>query len=214
MAKSKNPVKLSRTKEERKQVRKTLGTLKSLTVQPITKTRYKNSLDLFFEHLRREGLSLPTRRDAMDSLISDYLELMWSQGEGRAMASTFLAALQDYDPKLKNMLPASWRLMRTWVMHEVPVRAPPLTENILQAMVGWAIFNEELDFALSILVGFHGLLRTGELLSIQAWQVHMTSASQPAVINLGLTKSGKRHGAAESVTITDSTVLSHLWAWK
>ena len=42
----------------------------------------------------------------------------------------------------------------------------------------------------------------------------MTSAQQPAVINLGLTKSGKRQGAAESVTLTEVKVLKLLWSWK
>ena len=207
-------MKANRTKEGRKKVRKTLGTLKSLTVQPVTKLRYNESLDLFFNYLKREGLSLPKKRDDMDNLVSDYLEFMWSEGEGRARASTFLAALQDFDPKLKHMLPGSWRLMRTWTTHEVPSRAPPLTESVLRAMVGWAVFNEHYSFGLSLLVGFHGMLRTGELLALQAWQIHMTSGSQPAVINLGLTKSGKRQGAAESITLTDSTVLGLLWEWK
>ena len=67
---------------------------------------------------------------------------------------------------------------------------------------------------MSLLVGFHGLLRTGELLGIQAWQVHMIDATSPAVINLGLTKSGKRQGAVESITISDQSVLIQLFAWK
>eukprot|EP00435_Cladocopium_sp_Y103_P066484 s548_g28.t1 len=57
-------------------------------------------------------------------------------GEGRATASTFLAALQDYMPKLKHHLPGSWRLMKTWATHETPSPAPPLTEAVVQAMVG------------------------------------------------------------------------------
>jgi hypothetical protein len=30
---------------------------------------------------------------------------LWSAGEGRAVASNFLAALQDFDPKLKEPTP-------------------------------------------------------------------------------------------------------------
>jgi hypothetical protein len=164
--------------------------------------------------LKKEGLTLPTKRDLMDGLVSDYLEYLWAQGEGRAMASTFLAALQDLDPKLKNNLPGSWRLLKTWTTHEVPVRAPPMTEQVQRAMVGWAVLHQHETFALSLLVGFYGLLRTGELLAIQAWQVHMSSPSQPAVLNLGLTKSGKRQGAAESITITEKRVIAKLWSWK
>eukprot|EP00435_Cladocopium_sp_Y103_P048031 s1613_g14.t1 len=199
------------SKEERKKVRKTMGSLKHLTVQPKTRQRYSEELQHFFSYLRGEGLRLPSRRDAMDSLVSDYLEFLWSQGEGRAMASTFLAALQDSDPKLKGCLPGSWRLMRTWVANEIPQRAPPLSDSVLRAMVGWAIMHDEPTFGLSLLVGFHGLLRTGELLGLQAWQIHMTGRATPAVISLGLTKSGKRQGAAESVTITEQSVLLPLW---
>jgi hypothetical protein len=202
------------SKEERKKIRKKLGTLKSLTVQPKTKARYKMGLQGFFEFLTSEGLELPRKVDDMDPIVSDYLEYMWSQGEGRAAASTFMAALQDFMPKLKNKLPGAWRLMKTWTTHETPSRAPPLTEPVLKAMVGWAVTKEHYSFALSLMVAFYGLLRTGELLSIQSWQIHMVSQTQPAVINLGLTKGGKRQGAAESITITEQGVLIHLWAWK
>ena len=42
----------------------------------------------------------------------------------------------------------------------------------------------------------------------------MKGASAPAGISLGLTKSDKRQGAAESVTITERTILQVLWLWK
>ena len=202
------------SKESRKKIRKKLGSLKSLTVQPTTKKRYKQSLQEFFSFLQSENITLPNKREYMDALVSDYLEYMWSQGEGRSSASTFLAALQDFDPKLKNCLPGSWRLMKTWSIHEVPSRAPPMTESVLRAMIGWAIMHNHVTFAISLLVGFYGLLRTGELLALQAWQIHMSSAVQPAVLNLGYTKAGKRQGAAESVTITEQHVLRLLWNWK
>lgn len=70
------------------------------------------------------------------------------------------------------------------------------------------------EFGPSLLVAFYGLLRTGELLALQAWQIHMTSGSQPAVLNLGLTKAGKRQGAAESVTSSELPLLKLLWKWK
>ena len=203
-----------RSKEDRKKVRKTLGTLKSLTVQPRTKQRYQEGLKLFFTYLKNEQLELPKQRDKMDDLCSDYLEHLWGEGEGRACASNFLAALQDFDPKLKGALPSSWRLMKAWTVNEVPNRAPPMTDAVLKAMVGWSFFHEYYTFGLSLLLCFHGLLRTGELLGVQAHQVSMTSPSHPAVLSLGMTKSGKRQGAAESITISDVTTLQWLWWWK
>ena len=214
MVKKKTLSRGDQAKEERKRVRKTLGKLKSLTVQPKTRERYAGSLESFFNYLAREGLTLPKQRDTMDGLVSDYIEFLWSEGEGRAEASNVLAALQDADPKLKGCLPGCWRLLRTWNANEVPQRAPPLSESVLTAMVGWAVMHEHYEFGLSLLVAFHGLLRTGELLGIQAWQVNITGSFSPAVISLGLTKSGKRHGAAESITLTEKSVLRWLWTWK
>ena len=76
------------------------------------------------------------------------------------------------------------------------------------------MFHQHLSFGLSLLVGFYGLLRTGELLALQNWQIHMSGSAEPAVVSLGLTKSGKRQGAAESVTISKLSVLQLLWKWK
>ena len=93
MGKAKVLSKASQTKEERKKVRKSLGTLKSLTVQPKTRERYSGALGKFFDFLAREGIALPKNRDGMDGIVSDYLEFLWSEGEGRAEASNALAAL-------------------------------------------------------------------------------------------------------------------------
>ena len=70
------------------------------------------------------------------------------------------------------------------------------------------------EFGLSLRVAFFGLLRTGELLKIQAKDIYLTSPRGPAVVSLGLTKSGARQGAAESVTLFDTSVLPSLYRWK
>ena len=156
-----------RSKEERKRIRAKLGKLKDLTVQPRTKLRYDKALERFYTYLRIHDLLLPTKRVLLDQLLSDYLEHLWMEGEGRCLASDTVAALQNRDPLLKGQLLCSWRLLKTWVSHELPCRAPPLTEEALHTLVGYAIFHRQHQFALTLLLGFYGLLRTGELLSIR-----------------------------------------------
>eukprot|EP00435_Cladocopium_sp_Y103_P010308 s267_g2.t1 len=51
----------------------------------------------FYSYLRREGLVLPKRRDAMDNLVSDYLEYLWSEGKGPRRFS--LAQLVNRSPE-------------------------------------------------------------------------------------------------------------------
>lgn len=203
-----------RSKAARKQQRQELGALRDLTVQPKTRARYDRALQKFFLYLRQRNLSLPQRKCLLDPLVSDYVEFLWSEGEGRALASDSIAALQDKDPSIKGHLSSSWRLMKTWSSNELPNRAPPLTEEALYTLVGHALFHDNHKFALSLLLGFFGLLRTGELLGLRNQDVAQDGPSSVAIISLGLTKGGQRAGAAESVTITEEDTLRRLWQWK
>ena len=190
------------------------GSLRSLTVQPKTKKRYEAALKQFFQFLQFENLVLPSQRSKMDDLVSDYVEHLWASGEGRALASDTVAALQDADPHLKGQLAGTWRLLKVWNQHEIPNRAPPFPEVVVHALVGRAIMQQDEEFGLSLLLGFYGMMRTGEILNLMARQVEVASDQGPAVISLGMTKAGQRQGASESVTITVFDVVRRLRAWK
>lgn len=169
---------------------------------------------VFNDFRKHEAISLPQKRENLDPLLAEYIEHLWSTGEGRGLASDTVAGLQDLDPKLRGHLALTWRLLKTWRVNEVPNRAPPLPEAALKAMIGRSFFNEEYLFGLSLMVLFYGLLRTGELFDLVSTSIYMTGPSQGAVVALALTKRGKRMGAAESVTIQVHDVLKKLWQWK
>lgn len=175
----------ARTRQQRAKQRESLGTLRSLTVQPRTKKRYDAARQRFFDFLRFENLTLTKQRRHTDDLFSDYLESLWAAGEGRPLASDTVASLQDADPHLKGQLAGSWRLLKVWSQQEIPDRAPPLPELALHAMMGRAIMNNDALFALSVLLGFYGMMRTGELLSLISRQVEAPSHHGPAIISLG-----------------------------
>ena len=155
-----------RSKEERAKQRQTLGTLKQLALQPQTRKRYQAARAKFYAYLHENHLELPRTLSKFDDLLSDYVEHLWASGERRALASDSVAAMQDVEPQLKGKLQGTWRLLKTWHTNEVPNRAPPLPEAVLEAMLGWCLFHEYYAFGLSLLLGFYGLLRTGELLSV------------------------------------------------
>ena len=171
-----------RSQQQRKAVRKNLGKLKDLTVQPRTRQRYEASLQQFFSWLEREGLALPTRVTQMDNLVCDYLEFLWAEGHGKSEANNALAALQDFDPNLRRKLPGSWRLLKAWSTAEIPNRAPPMTLGVLDALCGWSVTQGKPEFGLSLRLAFFGLLRTEELLSLTNKDVYITSPKGPAVI--------------------------------
>eukprot|EP00435_Cladocopium_sp_Y103_P023088 s1936_g5.t1 len=168
-----------RSKAERKTIRANLGSLKGLTVQPKTRERYNKAVERFLTWTNANQIVMPKQRQALDGVIADYLEVLWTEGEGRSLASDTVAGLQDRDPHLKGCLATSWRLLKTWVAHEIPCRAPPLTEEALHTLVGHALFNKRTTFGLSLLLGFYGLLRTGELLNVKSKDILVASRRQP-----------------------------------
>ena len=174
MGKKTSKVVGGRSQQQRKAVRKTLGKLKDLTVQPRTRQRYEASLQQFFTWLEREGLGLvlPKRVAQMDNLVSDYLEFLWAEGHGKSEANNALAALQDFDPNLRRKLPGSWRLLQAWSTAEIPNRAPPMTLTVLDALCGWSVMQGKPEFGLSLRLAFFGLLRTGELLNLTSNELH------------------------------------------
>ena len=203
----------ARTPAQRAKERRNLGTLRQLTVQPQTRLRYNKAVDLFMVFLRNNSITLPSKRDLLDPLVCDYLEHLWYEGSGRGLANDTLAGLQDVDPKIKGCLPGAWRLLKTWGMNEVPSRAPPLPESVLQAMAGWAFFHNHASFGISLLIGFYGMLRTGEILSLKRRNLSSHESQEKILISLGLTKSGKRAGAAESTVLGYDKAVRPVKKW-
>ncbi|CAK0869436.1 unnamed protein product, partial [Prorocentrum cordatum] len=105
----------------------------------------------------------------------------------------------------------SWDIWRTWGRVEMPRRAPPMSVAMLCGIVHvlWRLGRQ--DAAVLILVAFHCLLRTGELMSIRAEHV-LINASRAGLAALPWTESGARRGAQELVTV-DDPVVGRALAW-
>lgn len=194
--------------------RRKLGSLRELTVQPATRKRYQLATGNFFTYLRKVGLNLPKQKTQFDAVVSDYIEYLWSTGAGRAQAADTLAGLQDLQPDLRHNLPSSWRLLKTWSINEIPARAPPLPEHVAQAMAGYAFFKGWNAFGVSLMIGFYAMLRTGEILALRNNHLLSGSREKQVVISLGLTKGGKRQGAAESVILGHEPAVRLVQRWK
>ena len=201
------------TPQGRAEKRQRLGPLRNLTVQPGTRKRYDRAIDDFLKFLKANQLSLPKQREKLDGFVCEFLEHLWSSGQGRAHGSDCLAGLQDMDPKLRGQLPGAWRLLKTWAVNEIPNRAPPLPEHVLHAMCGWAALKQHYAFAVSLLLGFYGMLRTGEILEVRRKDLVGDSHGRRIVLGLGFTKGGKRAGAAESVVLAHDALTRPLSHW-
>eukprot|EP00438_Fugacium_kawagutii_P015211 Skav213597 [mRNA] locus=scaffold77:213673:216130:- [translate_table: standard] len=160
------------------------------------------------EHCQHVGCRILHLTDSLVSLHA------LTRGMGRAQACDTLAGLQNQQPNLKGQLQGAWRLLKAWHQNELPSRAPPFPEHVVQALAGWAFFQGHYSFGVSVLVGFYCMLRTGEVLQLRASNILVSSTERTALLSLGLTKTGKRQGAAESVVVTHEPTFFLLKRWK
>jgi hypothetical protein len=201
-------------RSQRKADRQQLGALADLIVNPSTKRRYDSAAQSFFHWMTLEGKTLPPTVEAFDEVLCAYIEFLWQDGEGRSLASNTVAGLQFVRPTLRRKLPCAWRLLAAWAKRELPARAPPLTVFLLQALVGLALNKKLPNVAAALMIGFYGLLRTGEILKLTSQDFSIGKSPRTLVVNLGLTKGGARQGALESVTIHEEHVINLVQAFQ
>ena len=105
----------------------------------------------------------------------------------------------------KRMQP-SWKLKATWDRLELPCQAIPLDLDLLYSFVGYFTRSGEDAMALGCLLGFNGLLRTGELLKLRVGDGHKVKDTY--VLILQETKATARKLLQdESVTIFDPLII-------
>ena len=84
---------------------------------------------------------------------------------------------------------------------------------LVRAIVRRAVQKGQLIFACLVAIGFHALLRTGEILALRYCDFEFSTTC--GVVNLGASKSGLRTGSEEAVALRDETtllLLDTLWS--
>lgn len=203
------------TRIQRIDERQRAGQLKELLVGKATATRYVSAMKKFFEWCRVFSRSLPGDYYSFDGLLCEYIEYLWEHGDGRSLACDTLSGLQCPTTGrtfLKGHLRGAWALTRAWQRHELPARAPPLPSMFVFALAQWLVQSKAPDVAAAIILGYHCVLRTGELLKLVAGDFVFSDNLDSAVVDLGLTKSGSRRGVKESITITQAWIVKLLRA--
>lgn len=144
----------------------------------------------------------------LDMKACDWIRKMWKEGEPLLTIGDALSALHYYEPSTKRGVPHAWKLFSVWRKVEIPSRAPPLTWYIVQAFASYEISMGNLQMATALMLAFHCLLRTGELLSLTLDNISISE--KQGICSLIGTKSGKRNAANEVITISEPLVLTLL----
>ena len=138
---------------------------------------------------------LPCTVWRLDEELSEYVEELWAAGDGLSQAESTLAAMHHFAPQLHGRIPGAWKKLKTWRRHELPRRAPPIPPAVVRGIAGLAWVQGRLDVALGVLIGFHCMLRGGEVMGLRFRDcMHF---SDTVVLDFGFTKTGLRKGARE-----------------
>ena len=191
-----------RSREERKHERRHI-VLKDAAISSKTQERYYLAMNLLLPILVGIDTFLQ-----LDSAICEWIQQRWEDGESIHVISDALCALHHYEPWTKRQIPESWRMFAIWRRLESPNRAPPLTAEIVYAIANFALDRGQIMFAAMLLLGFFGLLRTGEMLQVCSKDLLIGSTS--GICRLVDTKTGKRNMATEVVSIEDDFSLQVL----
>ena len=154
---------------------------------------------------------LPSEAEDIDQLLCSWGEHCWEDGEPKGYFADALSATCFYLPKNKGKIPGAWSLLKVWNGLELPARAAPLHPQQLCALVGLSLQLGDINMASCLMVAYQGLLRTCEFLGLRKKDVQFHPGNFSATLHLGLTKSGKRRGRAETLLLDDKVTLDLLY---
>ena len=108
-------------------------------------------------------MGIPDEADSLDEALCLFVDSLWEYGDPKSYGVEAIVGLGKLIPKCRHMYPCARALLKTWQKHEMPVRCPPLTSDLVSSMVGVCI-DVLKDFKLGclFLLLFHGLLRVSE----------------------------------------------------
>ena len=188
-----------RTESERRKERKGV-ILEDVGLSERTRILYLEGAEKLFPIVQQAR-----SESELDDNITQWIQLQWSLGKPLYDINSALCGIQHYMPWIKRKLPRSWKSFKIWRTIEVPVRAAPFPEKIVYSVANFALHEQDLAFAAVLVLGFEGLLRTGELLRITP--ADLLLKDERVLIRLSNTKTSRKKGGSEVVT------FDHPWAF-
>ncbi len=139
--------------------------LKFAGLQQRTLRAYRQALEGFLEYASRERVSLNSVSQ-LDVALADYVNGMFQEGDSLAVAGHLLSGVKRFCPNLRLKVPTAAQYFRNWQRIYRPVRATPVSLELIQAMaaIAWKVSR---PLAFLLLLGFSAMLRTVEMLTLQ-----------------------------------------------
>ena len=162
--------------------------LKYKGISPKTRHRYESQIKIFFSYLTRNDIVLPSLYRQLDTVLSDYIDHMFMEGEPIGYAGDLISGISRFCPGARLRIPTTRLWFRNWQREVVRVRALPIPAEVVKGLAGVALAMERFDLAALIPLGFLCMMRTGELLNLTKDDIIFSPYGSSAIITLRQTK--------------------------
>ena len=166
--------------------------LKFKGIAPKTSRAYRKEIRRFFEYLASEEEELPSGMSDLDFLVSEYINVLYQEGDSLTQAGWLLSGLKRFIPRVRFRLPTAQQYYNNWLRDHVPLRAVPMPWLVAKALAGAAWKAGHHDLAVLLLVGFCFFLRTMEFLTLPVENLVVDLHTSQVVITLDKTKTSKQ----------------------
>ena len=176
-------------------------------IQPSTIERYRAAVLLFFDFLHDFGYATPNSFAELDHLAGEYINHLYLDDAPMYWAADFVSGLKRLYSRSRRQLDTATRYFDNWSKTIVRKRAAPVPAPLLMAMTALALLQRNGQLAFSLLIGFLGLMRSGEILRLTARQCSIHGGGRMLFITLPHSKGGRRRGEIEHIKIYDPAAI-------
>lgn len=175
-------------------------------LQQRTLRAYRQALEGFLEYLSREEISMNSVSQ-LDKALAEYINGMFQEGDSIAVAGHLLSGVKRFLPNLRLKIPTAGQYFRNWQRIYQPVRATPISLELIQAMaaVAWKVSPQA---ALLLLLGFSAMLRTVEMLTLQYQHLLLHEGKRDVTVIIPFAKTS--NGNPQVVRCSDPDLWSLL----
>eukprot|EP00971_Amphidinium_carterae_P129871 2572515-Amphidinium_carterae.1 len=141
---------------------------------------------------------------------------LFDQGSRHAQQSLGRLPSEQLHPALHGHLHPAWRALRQWSNRFVPAIRRPMPVELLLSLAVAAVLQGWWRLSVGLLLGFHLLLRPGELAALRRnailLPVDLGGSWQHGVVKVAQSKTATRFTLLQAVTIEDEKLLALLTA--
>lgn len=160
--------------------------------------RFFNFCEFFFEHVPLSGHQL-------DFYLGEFINHLFQDESPHQWGVDTFAAVRRWLPAWRGHTTLGRMYLRNWSRTFTVRRALPLPVGVLLGMCGVAAIGGDWPLCGALYLGFLGLLRTGELLTLEVHQVTEYFGANSTVISLPESKGAKLKNIGESIVVGDQT---------